>query len=761
MLGSCDTVDRSSRLSNAPEELTREAERAAQWVRASRRGDPLTDSQILGVGYLEQARLGLSSPFRLAEFALADPRIESPDRAAVASAILLMAANGRAYEIDSRVLDAARPLAGPEGADPGAPHLRLIDRTIREADDPRAGELAVRIAYSLATAEGLIRRTTSRTAIRVAALLRDRELARRDVADLVATARNGGRPVLAALSEWRAAGRPSVERPLSTPLGAAREEQALQLAELAVEAVRNLAAPTGTPAAPSQPPPRSMLGLRTAARLAVLVANDPMPARPPVSVAIEAHRAILDSDAPFGPRGRAAAARFLRRASTPESLAPEVTLLNARATGHPVANSVALWAAVGMRPFAQERPWFPGSPAPTATDIADYHGIAEVTFDRSIPDPWKPFHLAVLDGALRDLAQVIPTLSLRGLRVHVGQNADRPGPLALHNPGERRLYLPPATAAGTLAHEIAHDLDWQVALRRYRVRGDYGTDRALREGGFDALASRVRGLAGAEAAVGGGTVDHWTRPAEVFARGVDWFTTVSLGAHGRMNGYLSSVQDDVLTGYGTVSTPDPSGTSGAALIAILDEIAPPYPAVREAYLAAYGPTRAYTAMDLLRLALGESDRERAERGGGSAGEPARDPSARGTGPRRLEVALRGYDPAARALASWLCRSPGGAYGAVEANARLALIADAVRASARGLAQERARAIAGPAGTRWLARRIYGGRWREEPVPAEAREELEDLLAELEAVEARVPALPPGGALQLRSAPDACGGGGLF
>jgi hypothetical protein len=96
---------------------------------------------------------------------------------------------------------------------------------------------------------------------------------------------------------------------------------------------------------------------------------------------------------------------------------------------------------------------------------------------------------------------------------------------------------------------------------------------------------------------------HATRPAEVFARSLDWFAAVALAQEGRINGYLSSVQDDLLTGYGTVNPPDVTGAAGQALIAILDEVAPVYPETRRWFLQNYGQLRSPTAFDLARRIL--------------------------------------------------------------------------------------------------------------------------------------------------------------
>ena len=82
--------------------------------------------------------------------------------------------------------------------------------------------------------------------------------------------------------------------------------------------------------------------------------------------------------------------------------------------------------------------------------------------------------------------------------------------------------------------------------------------------------------------------DHSRRPAEIFARSIEWFVAVTLAEQGRSNGYLTSIQDDVLTGYGSARPPDANGIAGTALVDVLDEVAPLDPANRNRYLARYG-----------------------------------------------------------------------------------------------------------------------------------------------------------------------------
>jgi hypothetical protein len=94
----------------------------------------------------------------------------------------------------------------------------------------------------------------------------------------------------------------------------------------------------------------------------------------------------------------------------------------------------------------------------------------------------------------------------------------------------------------------------------------YSTDRAM-EDRHGALAESVRGLAEARVirGLGGGgpsAPSHNDRPAELFARSVDWFVSSTLAAQGRSNGFLTAVQDPMLPGY-AAGAPAIVGTAGA------------------------------------------------------------------------------------------------------------------------------------------------------------------------------------------------------
>ncbi|MEX0907880.1 MAG: hypothetical protein WD054_06080, partial [Gemmatimonadota bacterium] len=363
-----------------------------------------------------------------------------------------------------------------------------------------------------------------------------------------------------------------------------------------------------------------------------------------------------------------------------------------------------------------------GFGGPSSRQLEERFGLETVRFADAIPAGWRPYYRGALELALQDMQRVLPALDLRGLTVHFDA-ADRGATtLALHDPRKRVLLLPPSSSAGTIAHEVAHDLDWQVALRRYRVRGDYATDRASRNGS-DRLAMRVRSLAphaAMEPASNERTHAHAQRPAENFARAIDWFVASALAAQGRTNGYLSSVQDDVLTGYGTVRSPDITGRAGTAIVNILDEVAPLYPETRTWFLKSYGTARNLSAIDLVRSLFELQLPEPLEPAGAPAS--AANPSIGASFAAIEDARLRGF----AAVDEWVCRAPGGAREAELEQARRQLVADAAAARTRGVALDHAAQLVGEEGARWVARQLYGGPW-----PAlELDEGIEELLAQL-------------------------------
>ena len=265
-----------------------------------------------------------------------------------------------------------------------------------------------------------------------------------------------------------------------------------------------------------------------------------------------------------------------------------------------------LTAAVALRTFAQEPVWFPGFPAPTVAELKDRHELAALSFDRTVPVAWRPYYLRMLGTSLDDLQRVFPTLSVRGLGVHFGESVLRDTALALHDPATRTIFLPVATSPGTIAHEVAHDMDWQAARRHRRVRGDYLTDRVVREG-RGRLAAAIAGLTGNTLAVPA-TSNNFRpgaahRPTEVFARSVDWFVAAALAREGRANGYLTTVQDDVLAGYTLVAPPGSAGRSGQALVDALVDMTDLPADTRAWFVARYGTGRDVDAYARLRDVL--------------------------------------------------------------------------------------------------------------------------------------------------------------
>ena len=118
------------------------------------------------------------------------------DMPRIAWALLGRLRRGDAYVIDPVVLDGSGPWARDGRGATGAAHVALIEHAIEHVSDPRAGELAVRLAYMIEASKGTIAPSTPDIANQVAALVRDRALATQDLGDLLSAAAQNHRPVM-------------------------------------------------------------------------------------------------------------------------------------------------------------------------------------------------------------------------------------------------------------------------------------------------------------------------------------------------------------------------------------------------------------------------------------------------------------------------------------------------------------------------------------------------------------------------------------
>jgi len=506
---------------------------------------PRGDELSVALGYLERLRLGLGSPFRLVDEASTDPRLTPAMQSRVAWALLARLRRGDAYAIDPAVLDGLGPW-GRDGQDAtGRAHLALIEHTVASARDPRAGELTVRLAYLIASARGTVTPASVDIATQVAALVRDRVAAMNDLRELLSSASAQHTNVLALLHLRRAARAFDVERPPLAPLPEASQIEAMHDVPRMLAALDTLDRDSVVTV---DLPPRDLapvLNVHFARRLQTIGAE-----RPPLAQVVVAMRS----------HPLAALQATNEETLTGTYLAPESLPDSTRR-----ARSLAMLAsAVGVRSLAQDVPWFPGDPGPSPADLEMQFGLGDVTFTRAVPESWRPYYLRELDSALTDMRRALPGLSLTGLNVRFGDAPLPDSALAMHDPRTRTLELSIASSGGTIAHEVAHDLDWQTA-RRLFASGGYSTDHAAHQS-QGPLASSVRGLAEARVLrpyVAAGSAPPVDRPAELFARGTDWFVASTLAWYGRSNGFLSAIQDGVLAGY-AAGAPTAVGTAGAA-----------------------------------------------------------------------------------------------------------------------------------------------------------------------------------------------------
>lgn len=593
-------------LSARPPRVAHELSSGARWadsieqVLATQPAREMSSGTVMAALYLERLRLGVGSPFRLVDYVLRDPLVPEGSRRLLAEAILARTQAGATYATPPEALSliAVRPEAGT-----GLSHREFMESVTVANRSPRVAELALRLAYTVGTASGAVSHRAPAVALAAIAQARDRALAMRDADALVAEARRQRLEPVDLVPLWRAARRFAVERPLVDPPMAAEEAAAVRLLPTLTAHLDSLA---DDAQAPDEPPPetRRSLGGEAGAVAMALVAGRAAPPQAPVTVTIGGYASFVTS-APGSPALRRARHEFVTRARTEESLVAELARLRAVSGGAASEPSLAvLTASVAMRAYAQERAWLPGDDGPAALELQSRLGLASLSFDNGVPNNWRPYFTRMLAEVVSDLTTVFPDMSLRGLNVRFGDSPLADKALALHDPGTRTVYFPLATSAGAMAHELAHDLDWQAARRRYGLRGGYRTDRSVRQFSDD-FSATVRRLASAsrprrESLSSPVQAD---RPTEAFARGVDWFVANALARRGRMNGYLSSVQDAMITGYASASPPRTGVIESDATLDALREITAVEPSIVSWYSKAFGSERPFGVADAVRRTL--------------------------------------------------------------------------------------------------------------------------------------------------------------
>jgi len=569
------------------------ADSLERWV-ARQAPAQLTRGDVVAALYLERLRLGVGSPFRLIDYALRDPLLPESARRPLAEAILARASVGAAY---ATPVEALALLATRQAEGSGLAHRQFMESVTESAESPRAAELALRLAYTVGTASGTVSHRAAAVALGAVAQARDRALAMRDVSALLEEARRQRRDPVDMVPFWRVARRFGVEQPLADPPSADEERQAVALLPVLLARLDSLE-PSPVPAATAR-----LLGAGAGAAAAEVVERRGAPPQAPVSVTMGGYASFV-AGARGSAQARQARSRFVAQARHEEAMVAELARLRG-IVGPAVEPALAvLSASVAMRAYAQERAWLPGDDGPGALELQSRLGLAALSFDSRVPASWRPYYTRMLSEVVSDLQTVFPALDLRGLTVHFGDSPLSDRALALHDPGSRTVYFPLATSAGAMAHELAHDLDWQAARRRYGMRGGYRTDRSARQSS-DQLSAAVRRMAGAarprrEALASPVQAD---RPTEAFARGVDWFVAAALAHRGRVNGYLSSVQDAMITGYASATAPRGGALEADATLEALREIAPVEPSIVTWYDSTYGSARTIGVTDAVRRAL--------------------------------------------------------------------------------------------------------------------------------------------------------------
>src|SRR5262245_19217767 len=222
----------------AGDEFARQLDR----VLAKTPAESISVSDAVAAGYLERLRLGLGSPFRLIDYALADTLLTDSVRHLVAYGVLQRTLNGNSYHAPGAALALAGATLTELPPRLAARHVALIDSVVGSAPDPRGGELTIRESYRLSAAAGSLGRRGPWLGTQAAALARDRVLARGDVIRLLATARRNRVDPLGLIPVWRLERRFAVERPLMDTLRSDVEREALEHVPAVTRALDAIAA---------------------------------------------------------------------------------------------------------------------------------------------------------------------------------------------------------------------------------------------------------------------------------------------------------------------------------------------------------------------------------------------------------------------------------------------------------------------------------------------------------------------------------------
>jgi hypothetical protein len=515
---------------------TAQLNHAATQLEALTDGAPSDDPRRAAIawGYAERLRLGLESPFRLVEAASRDERLSAEERRTIAWALLAHITRGEAGQPDATALDGISG-RGDAGAS-GAQHLRLIHSVIVPARNPRAAELALRMAYLLAATEHVVEPSAPVLAAEAAALVSDAEIARREAVELIRSA--GNHDPIERVRERRAHHAFYVERPTLLSPAADLQRAAIALVPALLDSLRAMRA---TPMVDSVGP---ALGRGLAPRLFATGAQA-LPAAP-LAVTVRRYLPAMRADAP------SLDLDALSRVRNTEMLLAATRTDDRNVRQRRAIARLLLASGAAMRSMAQDAVWTPADSAKLPADPASAAGVAAITFDRDVPASWRPYFVRALLDGMADMRRVFPDLRLDGLTVRFRFSAPADSALAMHDPRTRTLHLPVVTAGGTLSHELAHDLDRQNAQQRglsgYRsdlaMQGRAGSVRT-RDG---RLAASLRALTEELAPAPAINVTK-DRPAEIFATRVDWFVASSLAREGRSDGFLSAVEDELLTGH--------------------------------------------------------------------------------------------------------------------------------------------------------------------------------------------------------------------